>query len=528
MIDSLSELNEVINNVVTRIVERSTQNTSTGNWITDYSDVSDLISDQDYYMYFELIANELRAREEVLDLDTYDHQFDTIFGLKYCPNYEWCQGDEEIFGCDQAQWERTFQADPVSKPLSMSRLAEIGEKAIAYVMETSDMAVEDLTESIGMSMRELQQLKIYDPGIELPPEPITFEVFDVQKVKTYSCDTIHGALETYKALGDSPFKFIAAAIPSGQRYSGRLMLMHQQDGKDILLNTNSGTPQMRDLHSHFTGTSVEEAFSVVAGYVKSQIPIEFFVWDDRAANNRIASFQSFEAAFDRYQTIPRREKALSYQVYDDRGGGKGASLLQSTEDQGEMVCSIPEDILEGNMHIALAAAKARLALFPNDEKAWTMRDQAEQSLGITERFVDTSQDLLVGKWRVHVIPTGGHYGAHNEQVNNGKPMVSFFDTSCDARKFGPNGQFVSQYYVDTLLGRDGYSTGKYPHGLALDPAVPSWMISASEMAQITEYLRAQEKQMGKQHAPLSARIGDAESRKPVKEQPSSDDRRLER
>ena len=211
MIDSLSELNEVVNTIVNRAVEISTQRTSTGNWIMEYEDFMDLIEEQDYYLYFDLIASELMIRPEVLDLDSSNHQLDAIYGLSYCQNYEWCEGDEEIFGCDQEQWERTFQAEPVSQPLSMTRMAEFGSNAIAHVLETSDIAVEDLTESIGMSMSELQQLGIYDPGTELPPEPITFEVFDVQKVKTYPCETIQDALKAYKALGDSPFKFVAHA-----------------------------------------------------------------------------------------------------------------------------------------------------------------------------------------------------------------------------------------------------------------------------------------------------------------------------
>ena len=247
MIDSLQELNDVVNNVVNRIVNVSTQQTSTGNWIMGYQDLSDLISKFDYYQYFDLIASELATRQEVLDLDTSDHQFDCIFGLSYCPNYEWCEGDEEIFGCDKQQWEQTFRAEPVSQPLSISRMAEIGQQAILHILETSDIAIEDLTESIGMSMIELKQLNIYDLSDDILPESIHFEVFDVQNVRTYPCDTVEDALDVYRALGDSPFKFLAAVIPTGQPYSGRLMLMHQEDNRDVLLNADPETPQLQAL-----------------------------------------------------------------------------------------------------------------------------------------------------------------------------------------------------------------------------------------------------------------------------------------
>lgn len=229
----------------------------------EYEDVSDLISEQDYLKYFDLIANELSIREEVLDLDTSNHCLDAIYGLDYCPNYVWADGDEEIFGCDQDTWERTFHAVPVSQPLSMARLAEIGTQAISYVLENSDIAIEDLTESIGMSMAELKQLGIYDPGPDGPTDPIKFEVFDAQNRKTHTCDDIHAALDIYKSLGDSPFKSVDAVIPPGYTYSGRLLLMHQQAGKDVLMNIDTEQPQILALHEHFSGTVVEDAFKAV-------------------------------------------------------------------------------------------------------------------------------------------------------------------------------------------------------------------------------------------------------------------------
>ena len=515
MIDSLSELNDTLNKVVQRIVEESTSNTNNGKWASGWESVSDLISEQDYLLYFELIAGELQNREEVLDVDSSDHRLDVSCTLSYCPNYEWSPGDEEFFGCDKAQWERTFQAQPVTKPLSISRLSEIGKQAISYVLESSESAIEDLTESVGMSMAELKQLGIYDPTPEQTKDPIIFEVFDVQKVKTYPCASIEAALKTYKELGNSPFKFIAAAIPAGQPYSGRLMLLHQQDGKDILLNTETDTPAMQALHKHFNGTVVGNAFKSVEQYVRSQTPIMFTVWGAGTDDVGPPSFDTFEAAFAHYEKMPGSEKSISFLVYDQQGRGQGALLLNSDTLHGAHVCSLSAEAMNENPHIALAHAKATLALYPNDEKAWERRDQAEKLLGITDRVVSTFQDLFVGKWRVHVVPTGGHYGSHNHLVNEGEPLVHFYDTSAAPQAFGPEGQLVASYYVDTILGRDKWGKSEYPYGLSLNADVPQWTVSAHEMTQVIAYLNAMfpQEQTKTHPSPLLNRISNAESQK---------------
>jgi hypothetical protein len=44
------------------------------------------------------------------------------------------------------------------------------------------------------------------------------------------------------------------------------------------------------------------------------------------------------------------------------------------------------------------------------------------------------------------------------------------------------GQFVSRYYVETLLGHEG--------GLCLDGGISDWQVSAGNMVQIKKWLRA--------------------------------------
>jgi hypothetical protein len=56
--------------------------------------------------YWEKILYSLWVREEILDaeFDKENLLFDVTCALDYCPNYQWVDGDEEIFGCSYYEW----------------------------------------------------------------------------------------------------------------------------------------------------------------------------------------------------------------------------------------------------------------------------------------------------------------------------------------------------------------------------------------------------------------------------------------
>lgn len=136
MITSLQELSQVVTDVVNRIVDVSTQRTSSGNYYASYDDVNDLISHEDFLKYFDLIADELLGREEVLDLNvTEDHEFDAMYGLAWCLNYQWTQGDEEVFRMSEAEWEESYKFEEVSKPASMARKAQLFDSALVNLQD---------------------------------------------------------------------------------------------------------------------------------------------------------------------------------------------------------------------------------------------------------------------------------------------------------------------------------------------------------------------------------------------------------
>lgn len=102
-----------------------------------------------------------------------------------------------------------------------------------------------------------------------------------------------------------------------------------------------------------------------------------------------------------------------------------------------------------------------------------IEDEAEMGGWYTElmnaigegEITDPLADFTVGRFRVHLVQEGERYGAgggfvYGKALSNdcqlyghGLPLVEFYDVSQDPAKF-PEGQFVSRYFMSTLLGMD--------------------------------------------------------------------------
>ena len=88
--------------------------------------------------------------------------------------------------------------------------------------------------------------------------------------------------------------------------------------------------------------------------------------------------------------------------------------------------------------------------------------------------------LTLSRFNVRIVRTGDAYGLDDRLINDGAPLVEFYD---NRHMHTPRGQFVSRYYIDTLLDRpDGL-------GLALDGGVPAWTVNADDMRLVVAYLR---------------------------------------
>lgn len=83
---------------------------------------------------------------------------------------------------------------------------------------------------------------------------------------------------------------------------------------------------------------------------------------------------------------------------------------------------------------------------------------------------------------VIVVTQGDQYGRNNCLTHDKPgPMVEFYDTKYAGKDgFAPHGQFVSRYYLATLLGVDGYGSGPTT-GLALDGGTSAWYVDVDQL-----------------------------------------------
>ena len=93
--------------------------------------------------------------------------------------------------------------------------------------------------------------------------------------------------------------------------------------------------------------------------------------------------------------------------------------------------------------------------------------------------------ITVDKFNVRVVNKGDKYGRDFCLTHDSdKPLVEFYDVRYPHTEFG---QFVSRYYVSTILGDDGY--GPKNSGLNLHGGVPEWTVSEQDMETVRDFLK---------------------------------------
>ena len=89
----------------------------------------------------------------------------------------------------------------------------------------------------------------------------------------------------------------------------------------------------------------------------------------------------------------------------------------------------------------------------------------------------------IGNFTCRVVFRGDSYGLNGCLTNNdSRPLVEFFDFRF---KHTARGQFVSRYWAETLLKRNGEL------GLNLEGGVPEWYLTAEQFQTAREYITDQ-------------------------------------
>ena len=85
------------------------------------------------------------------------------------------------------------------------------------------------------------------------------------------------------------------------------------------------------------------------------------------------------------------------------------------------------------------------------------------------------------KFNVRVVSRGDKYGLNFALTHNGiMPLVEFYDSRYPHTEFG---QFVSRYYLDTIINRDDR------FALSLDGGVTAWTVPVEAMAEVIKTLK---------------------------------------
>ncbi len=86
---------------------------------------------------------------------------------------------------------------------------------------------------------------------------------------------------------------------------------------------------------------------------------------------------------------------------------------------------------------------------------------------------------------VRTVLKGDRYGLDDCLTHDADPMVEFYDyTFANQKTFGPRGQFVSRYYVSTLL-KDHH---RLTPGLCLHGGTPEWQVDAAPLRAVLALL----------------------------------------
>lgn len=87
-------------------------------------------------------------------------------------------------------------------------------------------------------------------------------------------------------------------------------------------------------------------------------------------------------------------------------------------------------------------------------------------------------------WNVRIVHQGEHYGLNDMLTHDSSdPLLEFYDATYEGPKFGPLGQFVSRYYVSTIMGIQENS-----YGLCLDGGIPEWQVNGQSIATIQDWI----------------------------------------
>jgi len=104
--------------------------------------------------------------------------------------------------------------------------------------------------------------------------------------------------------------------------------------------------------------------------------------------------------------------------------------------------------------------------------------------GTVEHMIKVLPDdcTVIAGFRLRIVRKGDRYGVNGCLTQSDeRPVVEFYDMRYPHTQFG---QFISSYYICTLLQSDKLGCGLNLHG-----GVPEWSISAKDMVAVKSFIQ---------------------------------------
>lgn len=101
-------VSEVVINMADHIVSTAAQESTNGTYDFPFKEIINQTSKEWMNVHLHDVVYDLICRDEITDvhIDYADGTIQCAIDPRYCPNYEWEEGDEEIFGCSKEEWEQ--------------------------------------------------------------------------------------------------------------------------------------------------------------------------------------------------------------------------------------------------------------------------------------------------------------------------------------------------------------------------------------------------------------------------------------
>ncbi len=400
MINNLRSLNKIVNDVVNYIIKIACKETKDGSFSISIRDVTAKACPdcEELSKYKEFIVSELKSRSEIIQAElsaTDPDIFVVTCNGRYCPQYEWQENSNIQLGMSKESWEISSLQD-ISQPLDMSRMADIG-KAFMYALIAENRQRAELLfkDELKITAEELIRLDL-DPTQILGLETINSSEINVEE--TLASD----------ASQDEEVSWVEEKLQKDKSYQESYRIYKQALSTGDAELANESLNSINKLHDNY---------AAIRGSAQEDLSDSLI---DKAREKTIHSLLEKD---HQYRTLKSTESAylekyeLTYkemiEIFLPRAGSKYIIQSKVNSELNGRICTIVEPrVLD-------------------DEYGFYVSVNDENDNVVTVLYSDLipycDNDLIVGRWRIHLVFPGELFGQNNSIINNNETLIEFWD-----------------------------------------------------------------------------------------------------